>query len=60
MLKRIIKWFLGFFKSDFSKKLEELEQINKIEAERIQHIKKQNEKFKSRFSGKRRYTPAPK
>ena len=63
-MKKLIKWFLRLFKSDFAKKLEELEQINKQarkeKAERIQLIKEQNQKFRNKYSGKRRYTPAPK
>ena len=63
-MKKLIKWFLGLFKSDFAKKLEELEQINKQarkeKAERIQHIKEQNIMFRNKYSGKRRYTSAPK
>ncbi len=63
-MKKLIKWFLGLFKSDFAKKLEELEQINKQarkeKAKRIQLIKEQNQKFRNKYSGKRRYTPAPK
>lgn len=60
MIQKLIKLFLGFFQSNFKNKLKKLEQINKIEAYRIQHIKEQNEKFRNRYSGKRRYTPAPK
>jgi DNA topoisomerase IA len=60
MIHKIIKWFLDLFKSDFAKKLEELEQINKQEAQRIEQIKEQNQKFRNKYSGKRRYIPVPK
>ena len=64
MIKKLIKWFLRLFKSYYAKKLEQLEQINKQarkeKAERIQLIKEQNQKFRNKYSGKRRYTPAPK
>lgn len=64
MMRKIIKWFLDLFKSDFAKKLEEIEQINKQarreKAQRIEQIKEQNQKFRNKYSGKRRYTPVPK
>ncbi len=64
MIHKLIKWFINLFKSDFAKKFEEIEQINKQarqeKAELMQHIKEQNQKFRNKFSGKRRYTPVPK